>query len=81
MQPCGGSHGKVMALCRPIVCLLLVAGFAIPRAQSGPQLPTIRVETKQVLVPVIVKDHKGHYIRNLTSAFMTTVLRKRSWHL
>jgi VWFA-related protein len=62
-----GISSIIRMLAGAILGLLLVARGMPPQAQ-GPQLPTIRVETKQVLVPVVVTDHKGHYIKNLTAA-------------
>ena len=49
------------------MCLLWISKGQLDYAQSPPQESAIRVETRQVLVPVIVKDRKGHYVRDLTA--------------
>jgi len=38
------------------------------QSQSGPQIPSIHVEVRQVLVPVVVTDSKGHSVLGLPSS-------------
>jgi VWFA-related protein len=38
------------------------------QAQPGPQTPSIRIEVRQVLVPVVVTDSKGHSVLGLHSS-------------
>jgi Ca-activated chloride channel homolog len=41
------------------------APVAMPQIPAGAQIPTIKVEVKQVLVPVVVTDAKGHTVPGL----------------
>src|SRR5580693_9434396 len=59
---------KILVLLGAVLSFLLTARSLLTQSPSSPLAPTIRVETRQVLVPVIVTDHKGHYIRNLGAA-------------
>ena len=51
-----------------VLSLLLTARFVLTQSSSNPPAPTFHIETRQVLVPVIVTDRKGHYIKNLAAA-------------
>jgi VWFA-related protein len=59
---------KILVLVGAVLSFLLTARSVHTQSPSSPPAPTIRVETRQVLVPVIVTDRKGHYIKNLTAA-------------
>jgi VWFA-related protein len=43
-------------------CLLIISTFA---AQQKPSTPTIQIEARQVVVPVVVTDGKGHHVAGL----------------
>jgi len=53
----------------PVAALLLCSGVLSSRlaAQSG-EAPPIRAEVREVLVPVIVTDKKGHHVTGLKAA-------------
>lgn len=68
MEPCAGRHCGANTLGGAALCLILVTTFLYSQTPPGSELSTIRVETQQVLVPVVVKDREGHYLRNLKAA-------------
>ena len=61
-------HRKVRQSGLALVCFAL-AGLAV--AQEPPprtQAPAIKVQVQQVLVPVVVTDHKGHFITEMKAS-------------
>jgi VWFA-related protein len=50
----------------PSFCLcLLLGGFAISAQEPPPPVPLIKTTVREVLVPVVVTDSKGHHVASL----------------
>ena len=49
-------------------CVLIAAPLLISMAAFAQQPPTIRTSVREVLVPVVVTDHHGHYVTGLKAS-------------
>jgi len=56
-----------------LAALILVTSAAGAQSLSPPQVPTIRNEVKEVLVPVVVTDRHGHYVTDLRMSDFTVL--------